>query len=554
MKDSLVVNKSTNEAHQVHSVAAVKYAKLVSEFANLPDGRGANHEILRRFLERLLSHASASKNLSRHEERFALAYTFDKDDEKLEKVWTLSCAIEYESCFDFANKTDSETFKSLGRLLFLRGFPSAEWLSLIGAKYKVDSEFFMRFLHFKPAKGTTVNYSLPALPAATWNILELPIITIGERKVLPGFVHQADIDNMRKEARLKIQEHHDLLRGHEITVASSIVRDVAIIDHNSFALEQCIWICLQPLTRKNAEDSQWTLLVWTDAGRTPSVKSILDLKVLPEAFQNNATSLAPVIDYKPGTGLAAQQYTSHGHLHSIGGAEAASQLCVGYGRTLYTDVMATDPLYALTEVFNITTASVNQYLNLVEHKLAGFTDDEHYDNFDMLSNLRYSKDILYRQQRQLEQVNAWLKLYQLHGGTGWRTTNQEDPKAAQAVTSVVQRYEYLQTRVRTLQAQCQDAISSLMNSINLKEIKNSYEQSKRIGKLTFLAFAFAPLSFTTSFFAMNIGLKDLSLKTWFAATIILVSVTFFPMIFDVMGWVKNLQKKLCDVWRKARYI
>ncbi|KJK91631.1 hypothetical protein H633G_04552 [Metarhizium anisopliae BRIP 53284] len=83
------------------------------------------------------------------------------------------------------------------------------------------------------------------------------------------------------------------------------------------------------------------------------------------------------------------------------GAEAASQLCDGYGRTLHEDVMASDPLYALTEVFNVTTAS---------------------------------------------------------------------------------------TRVQKLQAQCQDAISNLMNNIKLKEVRNSYEQSKRIGKLTFLAF------------------------------------------------------------------
>jgi len=136
--------------------------------------------------------------------------------------------------------------------------------------------------------------------------------------------------------------------------------------------------------------------VWTDTSRTPSVKSILDLRVLPTAFQTEGTSLAPVIDYKPGTGLAAERFTSHDHIHSVKGAEAASQLCVGYGQTLHKDVMATDPLYALTEVFNLATASVNQYLNLIEHKLIGFTDDEHYNNFDMLSNLRYSKDILYR--------------------------------------------------------------------------------------------------------------------------------------------------------------
>lgn len=185
-----------------------------------------------------------------------------EDDAKLaqsETRRTLNKAVEYGSCFDFVSKTSSETSKSLGRLIFLRGFPSVEWLGLIGARYRIDPEFFMRFLHFKPAKDTTVNYSLPALPAATWNILELPIITIGERKVLPGLVDQAEINNMRREARSKLQEHHDLLGGHdEITVASSVVRDVAIIDHSCFALEQCIWICLQPHLTKDADSARWT--------------------------------------------------------------------------------------------------------------------------------------------------------------------------------------------------------------------------------------------------------------------------------------------------------
>ncbi|KAK9445103.1 Mg2+ transporter protein, CorA-like/Zinc transport protein ZntB [Metarhizium brunneum] len=445
--------------------AAVKYAELVKEFSNLPDGRGANHALLARFFGKLLQHWSTSPELPRQAERFALSYIFEDDSKAAqnEARWTLNKAVKYESCLDFVTKTNSETSKSLSRLLFLRGFPSAEWLGVIDARYRIDSEFFMRFLHFKPARDTTPNYSLPALPAETWNILELPIVTIGERKVLPGLVDQSTINTMRKEAGLQLQVHHDLLRGNDgVVVASSVVRDISIIDHSCFALEQCIWICLQPLLRKDSDGGRWTLVVWTDAGRTTSVKSILDLNVLPKEFQTEATSLLPVIDHKPGTGLAAQRYTSLGHVYPIKGAEAASQLCDGYGRTLHEDVMASDPLYALTEVFNVTTAS--------------------------------------------------------------------------------------------LQAQCQDAISNLMNNINLKEVRNSYEQSKRIGKLTFLAFLFAPLSFTTSFFAMNIGLQNLTLKTRLAMTIGLLSITFFLMVVNFSGWIKLLQNKMHHATKKARYL
>ena len=118
----------------------------------------------------------------------------------------------------------------------------------------------------------------------------------------------------------------------------------------------------------------------------------------------------------------------------------------------------------------------------------------------------------------------------------------------------MQRYEYLQTRVKTLQAECQDAISNLMNNINSNDIKNSYEQSRRVGKLTFLAFLFAPLSFTTSFFAMSIGLNNLNLATWFEVTISLLIFTFLLLAIDTSGWVKLVRNSIQNITTKAQYI
>lgn len=121
----------------------------------------------------------------------------------------------------------------------------------------IDSEFFMRFLHFNAAKDAMANYSLPALPATTWNMLELPVVSIGERK--HAFVDQAEIDDMRRQARTKLQKHHRRLRCHTaIPVASSVIRDVAILDQSSFALEQRIWICLQPQFVSSANNFLWT--------------------------------------------------------------------------------------------------------------------------------------------------------------------------------------------------------------------------------------------------------------------------------------------------------
>lgn len=160
-----------------------------------------------------------------------------------EASWTLSQAVEYKSCLKFTIKTSSETSKSRNRLLFLRGLPSIKWLGLIGASYRLDSEPFTCLPHLKSVRGATPNYSLPALPTGSWDILKIPIITIGENKVLPGIGNHLKIQIMRKEARSKIQEHHHLLRkNNRIPVPSSLVREIAILDHSCFALEQRIWV------------------------------------------------------------------------------------------------------------------------------------------------------------------------------------------------------------------------------------------------------------------------------------------------------------------------
>lgn len=196
---------------------------------------------------------------------------------------------------------------------------------------------------------------------------------------------------------------------------------------------------------------------------------------------------------------------------------------------------------------------MNQYNNLIERKLTDFVDEEHYSDFDMLSNLRYSKEILYRQQRHIEHVLAWLRLHRVHSLADWRTTDKEDPKVSRSVDSVVQQYEYLLTHVKALQAQCQDSITNSTSKINLNEVKSSYEQSRRIGRLTFLAAVFAPMAFTTSFFAMNIGLKNLSLSNWVVVTIILTSATLFFMVVDVLGWVKPRYLRWREVVKRAMY-
>jgi hypothetical protein len=67
------------------------------------------------------------------------------------------------------------------RLFFLRGYPSPSLLCHLGAKYKIDPEFFRRHLDFLQPKGKADDRLHPMLPSSTNDIFQLHITTAGTR-------------------------------------------------------------------------------------------------------------------------------------------------------------------------------------------------------------------------------------------------------------------------------------------------------------------------------------------------------------------------------------
>ena len=76
--------------------------------------------------------------------------------------------------------------RSQSCIIFLRGFMIAAWINQIGAYHVVDPEFFCRHLDFQPADDNSNDFSLPALPSASWHLIELPVITVGTRRAHKG--------------------------------------------------------------------------------------------------------------------------------------------------------------------------------------------------------------------------------------------------------------------------------------------------------------------------------------------------------------------------------
>lgn len=83
------------------------------------------------------------------------------------------------------------------------------WLNTVGAFHKVDPEFFRRHLHFTLTANIVDNFSAPALSSSSWNLIELPVITLGRRFAAYRVSMRAkEIEELRKGAAKAMECHH----------------------------------------------------------------------------------------------------------------------------------------------------------------------------------------------------------------------------------------------------------------------------------------------------------------------------------------------------------
>lgn len=457
-----------------------------------------------------------------------------RQEKRRKRRWMLG---NPRSFFDWTTFETHQTLtkaESPAQIILLSGYPTPEWLGVVGAKYKIDPELLARFLNFQVKGRFTESFALPPLPASSWNILELPTVTIGRTGALKD-LSPRNITAMRAEAKALLHLHHNTLTSqpHSQKLCSSIIRNITVLDQSHFAIEQRIWICLQPKQGINP----WVLVIWTDSGdngNETSLQAIWD--VLPHEIRTQGPFLIPATRYRPNTGLYSHKYPTFESPpvapRLLRGFETGTLLHINFGRTLRSDLMSKDALYCLTEVIGLAASSENQFLNLTERKLMEYIDDEHDGDVNMLPNLTYSRNILYRHKSQILRVLDWLKT---HRTPQWPTTN--DKNAVRSRDNIRQEYEHLLDRAHALVNQCQEAITVLMNTTAIQDSRKGIEQSERTKKLALLALIFAPMSFTTSFFSMDVvDLQDLRIRHWVVMTLTLL---FSTLLIYRAGRLKN---------------
>lgn len=142
-------------------------------------------------------------------------------------------------------------------LLFLKGYPSPEWLASVGSICGVDPEYFLRHLNFQSHRDY---YALPSLPSSNENIIKLRITTLGYRQpsdMPKGMPESEFLKDLRRKASSEMERYlQDLLIGRDRQTGDSIVRRYSIHSPTLFSIEQEISVCVTNIGRIST-DERW---------------------------------------------------------------------------------------------------------------------------------------------------------------------------------------------------------------------------------------------------------------------------------------------------------
>ncbi|MCJ1251904.1 hypothetical protein MMC30_009142 [Trapelia coarctata] len=153
------------------------------------------------------------------------------------------------------------------------------------------------------------------------------------------------------------------------------------------------------------------------------------------------------------------------------------------------------------------------------------------------TNLLYDQSVLEKDHTHLHESVDFIRT---RGGSQWprcKDANQE-AKAAEAARVLLRHYEDLTRQTERALARYRGRMNLLMNSARIAETNKTIMQAKEVTKLTRLALVYIPLSFTASFFGMNIGIfvngTPTRIWVWFAVSVPVMLISLILMKWDVV--------------------
>ena len=213
-----------------------KYTAQITRFSTIDAESSLYHGREYRPLADFLS----SHNGQGKEREFPFAWLYQFQDGSAEKPRVFASPVAFSSILQ-----DSHIG---GRILFLRGYPSAEWIAQIGSQLNIDPDMWRRHLSYLGTSRSTNDFSQPQ-SFSSQNIFRLCISSAGTRGVLKHPPSRKDLNEDRADAANKMAEYqaslqHNCLKKDDWRLGDSIVRSYNIHDEDLFSVEQYVTVHL----------------------------------------------------------------------------------------------------------------------------------------------------------------------------------------------------------------------------------------------------------------------------------------------------------------------
>jgi hypothetical protein len=130
------------------------------------------------------------------------------------------------------------------QILFLKGYPSAQWLNTIGAKYQIDPEFFRQHLDFLCSSDPS--NKLDAMPLHSSSKARMASFYITTTQSIDSLRSQhVSSEKKRKACEETMNSYRDsLIMRQNVAVGDPIVRFYSLIDASYSAIEQRVSVYL----------------------------------------------------------------------------------------------------------------------------------------------------------------------------------------------------------------------------------------------------------------------------------------------------------------------
>lgn len=200
------------------------------------------------------------------------------------------------------------------------------------------------------------------------------------------------------------------------------------------------------------------------------------------------------------------------------------------------DLLQEDPFYIASRLYCHASRERAQLLNFIESDIAECSrvDIEHLSS--SLGQLRFNLQLVRRVERYCKE-----DLIGIDRHDSFAMPQSSALGDIEKLRKLLQKdYAYLIEQCTNLALQCETSSQVLVSMAQLMEAQKGIRQSRQLAGLTFLAFIFVPLSYTSSIFGMNVtGIRD-GVEIWVWVVLSALSIIVALGSFYFFRWIKGV--------------